>query len=121
MRPVDIGFNPVTALRELHPNPDVIFRHKVAKIRALLKQLPNTVVLVGDSAEQDPEVYAEIVKACPDRVAAVYIREIPGARERDYDALFRPGAGVKPQRFRTASDLPITLGAVKVGASGQCR
>ena len=121
MRPVDIGFNPVTALRELHPGPDVIFRHKVAKIRALLGLMPNSVVLIGDSAEQDPEVYAEIAKACPDRVAAVFIREIPGARERDYDALFRHGAGVKPQRYRTASELPMTLADASAGAGSQCR
>jgi phosphatidate phosphatase APP1 len=121
MRPVDIGFNPVAALRELHPNPDVIFKHKVARIRALLRQLPNPVVLIGDSAEQDPEVYAEIANACPDRVAAVFIRDIPGARARNDDALFRPGAGVKPQRFRTAGELPMTLGGAKAGSIGQCR
>ena len=121
MRPVDIGFNPATVLHDLHPNPDVLLRHKVAKIRALLRQLPNTMVLVGDSAEQDPEVYAEIVKACPDRVAAVFIREIAGARERNYDTLFPPGTGPKSQRFRAAGELPTTLAAAKAGVSEQCR
>ena len=121
MRPVDIGFNPVTVLRDLHPNPNVLLRHKVAKIRALLRQLPNTMVFVGDSAEQDPEVYAEIVKACPDRVAAVFIREIAGARERNYDTLFPSGAGAKPQRFRVAGDLPAKLEVAKPGSGNQCR
>ncbi len=121
MRPVDIGFNPVTVLRNLHPSPDVLFRHKVAKIRALLRQLPNTMVLVGDSAERDPEVYAEIVKACPDRVAAVFIRDIAGAREREYEALFPTGAGVKPQWFRSAGELPPSLGTIKTRLSTQCR
>ena len=121
MRPVDIGFNPVTALRELHPSPDVIFRHKVAKISALLKQLPNQLVLVGDSAEQDPEVYAEIVKACPDRIAAAYIRDIPGARARNYDTLFRSSASMTLRRFRTASEIPSTLSNLSLKLSDQCR
>ena len=30
-------------------------------------------VLIGDSGEQDPEIYAEIVRRFPDRVRAIYI------------------------------------------------
>jgi phosphatidate phosphatase APP1 len=33
-------------------------------------------VLVGDSGEHDPEVYADVVRAHPGRVLAVYIREV---------------------------------------------
>lgn len=33
-------------------------------------------VLVGDSGQKDPEVYAEIVKRYPDRILAVYIRDV---------------------------------------------
>jgi phosphatidate phosphatase APP1 len=33
-------------------------------------------VLIGDSGEKDPEIYAEIVRANPGRVLAVYIREV---------------------------------------------
>lgn len=33
-------------------------------------------VLVGDSGEKDPEIYADIVRAHPDRILAVYIREV---------------------------------------------
>jgi phosphatidate phosphatase APP1 len=33
-------------------------------------------VLVGDSGEHDPEAYTRVVRARPDRVAAVYIREV---------------------------------------------
>jgi phosphatidate phosphatase APP1 len=33
-------------------------------------------VLVGDSGERDPEIYADIVAAHPGRVLAVYIREV---------------------------------------------
>ena len=34
-------------------------------------------VLCGDSGQHDPESYAEVVRARPDRVRAVYIREVP--------------------------------------------
>jgi len=33
-------------------------------------------VLIGDSGEHDPEVYADIVRAHPGRILAVYIREV---------------------------------------------
>ena len=33
-------------------------------------------VLIGDSGERDPEIYADIVREHPDRVVAVYIREV---------------------------------------------
>jgi len=33
-------------------------------------------VLVGDSGQHDPEAYATVVRTRPDRVAAVYIREV---------------------------------------------
>ena len=39
-------------------------------------------VLIGDSAERDPEIYAEVVKRFPDRVRAIYIRSIDTRPER---------------------------------------
>jgi phosphatidate phosphatase APP1 len=33
-------------------------------------------VLIGDSGEADPQIYADIVRGHPDRVLAVYIREV---------------------------------------------
>jgi phosphatidate phosphatase APP1 len=33
-------------------------------------------VLIGDSGEKDPEIYADIVRAYPGRILAVYIREV---------------------------------------------
>lgn len=33
-------------------------------------------VLIGDSGEKDPEIYADIVRAHPGRIIAVYIREV---------------------------------------------
>lgn len=35
-------------------------------------------VLVGDSAEQDPEIYGELARANPERIAAIFIRDVTG-------------------------------------------
>jgi phosphatidate phosphatase APP1 len=47
---------------------------RVQEVLDLHPQLP--FVLIGDSGEQDPEVYAEVVRRNPGRVLAVYIREV---------------------------------------------
>jgi phosphatidate phosphatase APP1 len=47
---------------------------RIQEILDLHPQLP--FVLIGDSAEKDPEIYADIVRAYPGRVLAAYIREV---------------------------------------------
>ena len=50
---------------------------KAVRIRQVLDLHPQlSFVLLGDSGERDPEIYAEVVRAYPDRVLAVYIREV---------------------------------------------
>lgn len=50
--------------------------HKLAAIERLFAFYPALpVVLLGDSSEQDPEIYAELVHRHPGRVRAVYIRD----------------------------------------------
>ena len=54
--------------------------HKHAIIERLMKMYPALpFVLIGDSGEQDPEIYAEVVRRNPGRVLAVYIRKVTGA------------------------------------------
>ena len=58
-------------------------QHKLGIIRTLLATYPNLpFVLVGDSGEQDPEIYRTVVRENPGRIAAVYIRDVT-TRERD--------------------------------------
>ena len=47
---------------------------RLREVLDLHPQLP--FVLIGDSAEKDPEIYADIVRAYPGRILAVYIREV---------------------------------------------
>jgi phosphatidate phosphatase APP1 len=51
--------------------------YKTAKIETILTQLPAVrFTLVGDDGERDPEIYADIQKRFPDRVAAIWIRKV---------------------------------------------
>jgi phosphatidate phosphatase APP1 len=60
-------------LRDL--GPSTLSGYKQPVIRSLLKAMPFDVVLIGDSGEHDPEVYAQIRSEFPDRVKAIFIRD----------------------------------------------
>jgi len=58
--------------------------YKVDTIKDLMKRYPKkTFVLIGDAGERDPEVYGEIVKAFPERVLAVYVRDVSRGDKTD--------------------------------------
>ena len=51
--------------------------HKLASIERILTTYPALpFVLIGDSGEQDPEIYSDVVHAHPNRVNAIYIRNV---------------------------------------------
>jgi phosphatidate phosphatase APP1 len=51
--------------------------HKTLAIEEILDTYPKLrFVLSGDSGEQDPEIYAEIVRRYPERIRAIYIRAV---------------------------------------------
>jgi phosphatidate phosphatase APP1 len=47
---------------------------KIQQIMDFYKELP--FILVGDSGQEDPEIYCELVKKYPQRILAVYIRNV---------------------------------------------
>lgn len=54
--------------------------YKLARLESLLDALPSMrVILVGDSGEHDPEIYAELKERRPDRVLGIVIRKTPGS------------------------------------------
>ena len=62
-------------LRDFGFRPDK--EHKRKMIEEILSTYPALpFVLSGDSGEQDPEIYADIVRRFPDRVRAIYIRSV---------------------------------------------
>ena len=51
--------------------------HKLDKIELILGFYPDMqFVLIGDSGEQDPEIYAEVVRRHPKSVRMIYIRNV---------------------------------------------
>ncbi|MGH7445684.1 MAG: App1 family protein, partial [Longimicrobiales bacterium] len=57
--------------------------HKLGAIRQILDTYPALpFLLIGDSGQQDPEIYAEIVAHYPRRILGIYIRDVTGHAER---------------------------------------
>ena len=57
--------------------------HKGTAIRNLMKLYPEMrFILIGDTSQKDPEIYREIVGEFPERVMAVYIRDVNRSAER---------------------------------------
>jgi phosphatidate phosphatase APP1 len=58
-------------------------RHKGAVIREILDTYPELpFLLIGDSGQEDPEIYTELVREYPARIRAVYIRNVTPHAER---------------------------------------
>lgn len=57
--------------------------HKHAQIRRIMDLFPALpFILVGDSGQEDPEIYHRVVHDHPDRILAVYIRNVTPHPER---------------------------------------
>ena len=57
--------------------------HKIRSIELILDAYPDLpFVLIGDSGEQDPEIYREILDKYPQRIRVIYIRSISTKPER---------------------------------------
>jgi phosphatidate phosphatase APP1 len=51
--------------------------HKLQNIERILQTYPELpFILIGDSGQQDPEIYKEIVERHPQRIRAIYIRNV---------------------------------------------
>jgi phosphatidate phosphatase APP1 len=51
--------------------------HKFKEIQQILEAYPLLkFILIGDSGQEDPKIYREVVRKFPDRVLAVYIRDV---------------------------------------------
>ena len=57
--------------------------HKFKEIKQLLHAYPHlNFVLIGDSGQEDPKIYREVVRQFPGRILAIYIRDVQ-LRERE--------------------------------------
>jgi len=71
------------------------FDHKLGLLRLITGFFPDLpFVLIGDSGQQDPEIYARFVAENPGRVLAVYIRDVSTDPRRDDAVLALQNSGV---------------------------
>lgn len=57
--------------------------HKFKEIARILDTYPHlNFVLAGDSGEQDPPIYHEVVKRYPGRIISIYIRDVTGGEKQ---------------------------------------
>lgn len=84
----DIPVGPILFLRDWgltlqRPLPRRATEHKHDLIEEMLHLYEDfPFVLIGDSGQHDPEVYADFVERHPGRVTAVYIRDVTGSETR---------------------------------------
>ena len=72
--------------------------HKLKEIKQIMAVYPTLpFVLIGDSGQEDPLIYRDVVRAFPDRILAVYIRDVQ-----------------LPERKQIAVDVSASLGTQKV-------
>ncbi len=73
----DVGLEEDRLLKSGH------HEHKLKQIRTILDTHPDLpFLLIGDSGQEDPEIYREVVHEYPGRIKAVYIRDV-SVGERD--------------------------------------
>ncbi|WP_026370958.1 App1 family protein [Kallotenue papyrolyticum] len=90
-------------------------QHKLELIRTLLATYPHLpFLLIGDSGQEDPEIYRQIVVEAPERVRAIYIRDVSrGRRDHEVEAL-RAEVGARGVEMLTMAD---TLAAAEYAAA----
>ena len=116
----DDGFPPGTFhLRAFRLRDDMLLRMLMMRrrgkrktIKHILRAFPGRrFVLVGDTAERDPELYGALARRFPDRVAAIYLRNVRERRSKP-ERLHKALRGVPPdvwQVFDRADELPEQL------------
>jgi phosphatidate phosphatase APP1 len=78
--------------------------YKPGAIRPILETFPRRhFVLVGDSGEKDPEIYAELARKYPKQIVRILIRDVTGEKAggQRYQACFE---GVPPSRWHVFTD-----------------
>ena len=90
--------------------------HKLKMIEEILATYPKLpFVLIGDSGEHDPEIYADLVRRFPKRIRAVYIRSVDPRRISAIEKLAREIAKTGCQLVLSAEAEPAAAHAAAEG------
>jgi hypothetical protein len=86
-----------TSWRTLYANQKDSIAHKKKVLTRLLTDYPKRkFILIGDSGESDPEIYADIARDYPERILAIHIRNVTG-EDRAAPRYQKTFAGIDPQ------------------------
>lgn len=119
-----IPVGPILFLREWgiswrHPLPRRATDHKRVLIEAMMGLYADKpFILIGDSGQHDPEIYADIATRAEGRVKAVYIRDIAArgpARSAAVEELGRRLAAAGTRLVLAADSAAIAEDAARIG------
>jgi hypothetical protein len=85
---------------------------KPEQIREIVRRYPKRkFILIGDSGEQDPEVYAQMISEFGDQILRCFIRNVNEASGKDerFSSIFRDVLSERWQLFRDPKELKVTL------------
>ncbi len=92
--------------------------HKLDAIRGIMDLYPTLpFLLIGDSGQEDPEIYRQIVEHYPSRVVAIYIRNVsPGVeRAARIGALAREVSEARSELILAADSIEVAAHAMDRG------
>ncbi len=93
----DLGFDPEKFLKS--PGHG----HKLDTLRALIGEFPDLAwVLIGDSGQHDAMLYAQAAREFPEKIRAIYIRDVDPSLDSPYDA-FADGRSLRSPRSASRS------------------
>ncbi|MDR1614148.1 MAG: App1 family protein [Campylobacteraceae bacterium] len=77
-----------TDISDFVPDKDVTIKHKKDNIEKLFKAYPKRkFILVGDSGENDPEIYADLQRKYPNTVLLIIIRDLTNDNKERFKRL----------------------------------
>ncbi len=80
--------------------------YKLKIVKKILQDFPlRKFILIGDSGEKDPEIYADIARLYKKQVKAIYIRNVGNRTQADFDKLFNDFTEIEIKIFKTGKDL----------------
>jgi phosphatidate phosphatase APP1 len=86
--------------------------HKLKTIGGLMREFPRRrFILVGDSGEEDPEVYGEIARAYPEAVVRILIRNVT-SENRSANRFAEAFRQVPPARWEVFERPEEIVGAI---------
>lgn len=102
-------------LRGMLASENEAYKHE--RLTELLDFYPSTdFVLIGDSGQHDPEAYLRIVRERPERVRAIFIRDIsPPERDREVDRIAAEVGELGVAFVRAATSAEIRRAAARLG------